>query len=87
MPLFRSRSFVSEGEMWHVWPSVLVTDVGCRPVKVRDIGPPRLFFHSQTGGFCVLPYAEASWEVLAQLSDDTLRVWLEDVKAGRESSQ
>jgi hypothetical protein len=85
MPVFRSRSFIAEGVLWHVWPSVLGTDVGCRPVKVRDIGPPRLFFHSQTGGFCVLPYADASWETLAQMSEETLRVWLEDVRAADQS--
>jgi hypothetical protein len=68
---------VHEGVQWRVWPSVIISDVGCRPVKVREIGPPRFFFHSQTGGFCVLPYAEASWETLAQLSDATLLGWLE----------
>jgi hypothetical protein len=62
---------------WRVWPSVIGSDVGCRPVKVRDIGPPRFFFYSQTGGFGVLPYAEASWETLAQLSEDTLHGWLD----------
>jgi hypothetical protein len=87
MSLFRSRSFVADGVRWHVWPSVLVTDVGCRPVKVRDIGPPRLFFHSQIGGFCVLPYEEASWETLARLSEDTLRAWLEDITVTRQAAE
>jgi hypothetical protein len=74
--LFRSRRFVFEGVIWHVWPSELGVGLGCRPSKVTDIGPPRLFFHSEAGGFCVLPYAEASWEALQRLSEDALREWL-----------
>jgi hypothetical protein len=74
--LFHSRSFVHEGVVWRVWPSVLGSGIGCRPVKVQDIGPPRLFFHSQAGGFCVFPCADASWEALSQTSEDTLRDWL-----------
>jgi hypothetical protein len=82
--LFRSRSFVHDGVTWRVWPSVLGAGIGCRPVKVQDIGPPRLFFVSQTGGFSVVPYAEASWEELARMSEETLREWL--VKSTSQSA-
>jgi hypothetical protein len=80
--LFRSRSFVFEGVIWHVWPSALGASFGCRPARVIDIGPPRLFFHSQAGGFSVVPYADASWEALHGMSEDTLREWL--VRATRQ---
>jgi hypothetical protein len=88
MVSFRSRAFLSDGVVWHIWPSVLGTDVGCRPVKVRDLGPPRFFLHSQTGEFCVVPHADASWESLAQLSEETLRAWASALAppAGRDIS-
>jgi hypothetical protein len=81
--LFRSRSFVHEGVVWRVWPSALGPGIDCRPVRVQDIGPPRLFFHSQMGGFSVLPYADASWESVAAMSEDTLREWL--IRSTRQS--
>jgi hypothetical protein len=68
-----AKTFTCDGARWVVWPSVaplIITREGCE--EPPPAGPPRLFFRSNTGDFRSLPYANASWEVLARLTDDEL---------------
>jgi hypothetical protein len=71
-----SRTFIHDGTKWHVWPSFVRPDEGCRGWKATDLGPPRLFFHAATGDFRVVPYPEQSWDVVTRLSEAELGAWL-----------
>ena len=55
----RPRRISCDGVMWDVWPS--------------ESAPPRLFLRSSTGEFQAVPFAQASWRSLGDLTEGDLK--------------
>lgn len=72
MLLPKAKSFLCDGVRWLAWPSVAPDSPreGCE--EPLSLGPPRIFFRSDTGDFRCCAYAKASWDALARLTDAEL---------------